>query len=170
MTQQPAMTFIPLSSLLLAAALAALPTVADAGSVASAARAAAKRAAAAAVKNSEKTIVGKPHDVILSRSRHGQAAAHVESAQRNGQPSVLHLDRKHAAEKRAAATGTVRNDRKPDRDRLYDRDEYPPAFVREEGGSVQWIDRHANRSAGAAMRAQTQHLPDGSKIRIVVGD
>lgn len=115
-------------------------------------------------------VPGKPHDVILRRSRHPDAAAHVEHAQRNGQPTVLHIDRAGAAERRAAATGTVSLKRKPAPH--YERDEYPPAMTREGGfnSNVRFVSRHDNRGGGATIRAQTSQLPDGTKIRVLVAD
>jgi hypothetical protein len=146
-----------------------------AGVAASAARAAAARrtaqssAAGSAASGAVHAAV-KPHDVYISRSRHPQAAAHIEYAQRQGQPTVLHIDRSGAAQRRAASTGSVDPHRKPGP--LHERDEYPPAFVREGGvnANVRYIHRFDNRGAGATLRAQTQHLPDGARIRIVLVD
>ena len=111
---------------------------------------------------------GKPHDVIIHRARHPQAAAHIEHAQKRGQPSILHIGRQGADQRRAAAIGNINSQRKPGR--RFDRDEYPPAFTREGAGnaSVRWIHQSDNRGAGASMAAQTRHLPDGSKIRVLV--
>lgn len=113
---------------------------------------------------------GKPHDIILQRSKYPEVAAHVEHAQRNGQPTVLHIDRAGAAARRAAATGTVSLKRKPAPH--YERDEYPPAMTREGGfnSNVRFLSRHGNRGAGATIRAQTSQLPDGTKIRVLVAD
>lgn len=159
-------------ALLLASVFAGFPADVDAKSLAGAARAAlAKKAAASAVKNAERDFAsGKPRDVIISRSRHPQAAEHIEHAQRNGQPTVLHVDREGVADRRKASTGPVHPNPKPAPG--YDRDEYPPAFTREGGQSanVRFIDPHDNRGAGAAMRAQTHDLPDGAKIRVIVGN
>jgi hypothetical protein len=115
-----------------------------------------------------KQAYGKPRDVIIDRARHPQAAAHIEHAQRNGQPTVLHINRSGAAERRVAAIGGLSGGRKSGA-RL-DRDEYPPAFTREGGSNanVRWIDSGDNRGAGAAMGAQIRDLPDGSKVRVVV--
>lgn len=137
--------------------------------LAAARRAAARRAALAAASRGAPAAV-KPYDVVISRSRYPQAAAHIDAAQRQGQPTVLHIDRGGAAHRRAASTGSVDRHRKPAPH--YERDEYPPAFVREGGrnANVRYIDRHDNRGAGSIMRAQTQHLPDGARIRIVLGD
>lgn len=155
------------------ALLAGSPALA--GVVTSAARAAvARRAAQSGTAGSATSVAvrtaAKPHDVYISRSRHPQAAAHIEYAQRQGQPTVLHIDRGGAAQRRAASTGSVDPHRKPGP--LHERDEYPPAFVREGGinANVRYIHRFDNRGAGATLRAQTQHLPDGARIRIVLVD
>lgn len=159
-------------ALFLAATFAWQPMAAYAGSLSQAARASlAKRATSNAAKNGEAVAtVGKPRDVVVSRSQHPQAAAHIEHAQRHGQPTVLHIDRAGAAERRAEAIGSVSLKRKPAP--RYERDEYPPAYTREGGhnANVRFIDPHDNRGAGAAMGAQTRDLPNGSKIRVVVGD
>lgn len=153
--------------------LVALP--AQASVVARAARTAAlKRAAladaekAAAARAAEASV--KPRDVIIQRSRHPEAANHIDHAQRQGQPTVLHIDREGASARRSASTGSVDRHRKPGPN--YERDEYPPAFSREGGrnANVRYIDRKDNRGAGATMGAQTRDLPDGSRIRIVVTD
>lgn len=118
----------------------------------------------------QKAPLGKPTDVIIRRSQYPQAAAHIDAAQRNGQPTVLHIDRKGAAVKRTESIGTVNRNPKPRPGA--DRDEYPPAFTREggSGADVRFIDAHDNRGAGSAMRAQTNNLPDGVKIRVLVTD
>ncbi len=117
-----------------------------------------------------KVPVGKPKDVVVRRSQYPQAAKHIEAAQRNGQPTVLQIDRKGAATRRKESIGNVNRNPKP-RART-DRDEYPPALTREggSGSSVRFIDAHDNRGAGSSMRAQTNDLPDGSKIRVLVTD
>ena len=166
----------PLVATLAAASILSLPCPpVHAGSIAATARASlARRAAAqsaapaAAPTAFGKRAFGKPHDVIIERTRHPQAAAHIERAQRTGQPTVLHVDRKGAAARRAEAIGTVNRKHKPAPG--WERDEYPPAFVREGGvnASVSFIHPHDNRGAGSTMRHQTRNLPDGSKIRVLV--
>jgi hypothetical protein len=163
-----------INAVAVAAALGLAP-IACASPLAAAVRtAAANRAAQASARQAgTKTIpqpIGKPHDVVISRSRHPQAAAHIEHAQRHGQPTVLRIDRTGAQDRRSASTGSVNPRRKPAAN--YERDEYPPAFTREGGhnANVRFIDRHDNRGAGARLRAQTHHLPDGARIRIVIGD
>jgi multidrug efflux pump subunit AcrA (membrane-fusion protein) len=112
----------------------------------------------------------KPRDVIIQRSRHPDAAAHIEHAQKSGQPTVLHLDRAGAAARRSAATKQVNPKVKPAPG--FERDEYPPAVTREGGfnSNVRFISAHDNRGAGASIRAQTKDLPDGSKVRVLVSD
>lgn len=153
----------------LAIAGAMTPKVAEAGVLSSATRSAiARRAAASQPMAFGKRAFGKPRDVVIQRARHPQAAAHIEHAQKAGQPSILHIDRKGASARRPQAIGTVRRDRKPVSG--YQRDEYPPAFTKEggSGSSVQWIRQRDNAGAGSSMRWQTHDLPDGSKIRILV--
>ena len=115
------------------------------------------------------TVPTRPKDVLISRSRHPQAAAHIDHAQRH-QPTILHIDRKGAPERRYASIGRIDPTRKPFK--LADRDEYPPAFTREGGhnANTRWISRSDNRGAGASMRAQTRDLPDGAAIRVLVTD
>lgn len=153
--------------------LAGAPAEAHGGAIGSAVRnAIAKRAAKASAPVVQTAFgaptIGKPKDVVIKRSAHPQAAAHIEHAQRLGQPTVLHIDRNGAATRRHTAIGTVDPKRKPAP--RYERDEYPPAFTREGGAnaSVRFINFHDNRGAGAAMRTQTRELPDGSKIRVLV--
>lgn len=166
---------VPLVHVLAAAvatalSLAVAPSPAEAGALSSAAREAiAKRAAVPPPPMAfGKRAYGKPRDVVIQRSKHPQAAAHIEHAQKNGQPSILHIDRAGAAKRRPQAIGTVNRERKPVRG--YQRDEYPPAFTKEGGANsnVRWIRQRDNAGAGASMRWQTHDLPDGSKIRILV--
>lgn len=154
---------------------ATLPTAAEAGGVLGAARGAlAKRALKTAPQQASKQAApqaaGKPRDVIIQRSKHPEAASHIEHAQKNGQPTVLYIDRAGAHDRRTAATGSVSLKRKPSPH--YERDEYPPAMTKEGGhnANVRYINPHDNRGAGSSMRAQTRDLPDGSKIRVVVAD
>ncbi len=112
----------------------------------------------------------RPRDVVIQRSRHPTAAQHIDDAQRQGQPTVLRIEREGASVRRIQSTGSVDRSRKPGP--LYERDEYPPAFVREGGynANVRYIPRSDNRGAGAVLGAQTRDLPNGSRIRILVSD
>lgn len=154
-------------ALLATLVITALP--ADARNLAGAARAALRRKAAqeAAAKAS---VQGKPKDVIIRRSQHPAAAEHIEHAQRNGQPTVLHVDRAGADARRRASIGTVNRETRPAKG--YDRDEYPPAFTREGGSNsnVRFIPAGDNRGAGSSMRQQTRDVADGQKIRVLVTD
>ena len=144
---------------------------ADAGGLSGAARGAiAKRALKPKPQQAARQAAEKPRDVVIQRSKHPEAADHIEHAQRNGQPTVLHIDRAGATGNRAASTGGVKLNPKPAPH--YERDEYPPAFTREGGhnANVRFINPHDNRGAGSSMRAQTRDLPDGSKIRVLVAD
>lgn len=129
--------------------------------------------AAAAGRGAAKSLAArfaKPRDVVISRSRHPQSAAHVEHAQRMGQPTVLTLDRAHATKRRYESLRHI--GRKESSPKKMDRDEYPPAMTREGGfnSNVRYIDRGDNRGAGKHMEQQARGLPDGSRIRLLVGD
>lgn len=143
-----------------------VPLSAEAGVLASAVRGSlAKRTAPMAFG---KRAYGKPNDVVIDRAKHPQAAAHIDLAQKKGQPSVLHIDRTGAKARRQENLASVDRARKPAPD--YQRDEYPPAFTRENAGgsSVRWISQKDNAGAGSTMRWQTDGLPDGAKIRVIV--
>jgi hypothetical protein len=160
-----------MSALILIGTQSALPEPVYARSLIGVARGAlAKRAASPGLRaTSQQLSATRPRDVVISRSRYPQAAAHIDHAQRNGQPTILHIDRAAAKKNRRASTGHVKLNPKPAAG--YERDEYPPAFTREGGhnANVRFIDRHDNRGAGASMRAQTQRLKDQSKVRVLVG-
>jgi hypothetical protein len=153
-----------MSLVLISACALVAPEFAEAGSFGRAAARSASR------KLLGKAPVGKPADVIVRRSQYPQAAEHIEAAQRNGQPTVLHIDRKGAAVRRTESIGTVNRNPKPRAG--MDRDEYPPAFTREggSGSSVRFIDAHDNRGAGSSLRAQTNDLKDGAKVRVIVAE
>lgn len=162
-----------LIGLLLSTAACLLTEPVEARSVGSAAAAALRRRALArqAPKQSAtKQPPDKPRDVVIHRSKHPEAAAHIDHAQRQGQPSVLHIDRGGAEARRRASTGSVHRDTSPGP--KFDRDEYPPAFTRQGGpnANVRFIPRKDNRGAGSSMSHQTRDLKDGDKIRIILAD
>ena len=159
----------------LAAACVSVPTSAQAGALFGAARGAvAKRAIRPApqqaAKQEAQQVAGKPRDVVIQRSKHPEAASHIEHAQKNGQPTVLHMDWPGAPDRGTAATGSVSLKHKPAPH--FERDDYPSAMTKKGGhnANVRYINPHDNRGAGSSMRAQTHDLPDGSKIRVVVAD
>ena len=111
----------------------------------------------------------KPRDVLVSRNRYPESAAHIDHAQRMGQPTVLTLDRVRATERRRASLQYIK--RQSDRPIAgKDRDEYPPAMTREGGfnANVRSIEAHDNRGAGKSIANQVRDVPDGGRIRILV--
>jgi hypothetical protein len=145
------------------------PAPAEAGVASSVARRAMARGTSGAPQKAfGKRAFDKPHDVVIDRAKHPQAAAHIDHAQSHGQPTILHVERRNAAGRRGEAVGNVNPRNKPAPG--YERDEYPPAFTREGGhnANVRFISPHDNRGAGASMGAQTRDLPDGAKIRVLV--
>jgi RHS repeat-associated protein len=105
-------------------------------------------------------------EIRLSRSIHGEAAIHAADAIEAGAPSVLTIDRLGAPANRNASIGAL--DKVPG----MHLDEYPPAMFREggSGASVRAINPRDNMSAGACIGNACRGLPDGSKVRITVGD
>lgn len=105
-------------------------------------------------------------EITLSRSIHGEAASHAADAIRSGQPSLLTIDRAGAAANRNASLGGL--------DKVSGKhlDEYPPAMFREggAGASVRPINPRDNMSAGACVGNACRGLPDGTQVRIKIGD
>lgn len=172
-----------ITSIFVALLAVSVPAYAEASVASAAAKSAMKRAmpkqialpkgvapkAAVGAGKAAQLPAAKPRDILISRSRYPESAAHIEHAQRMGQPTVLTLDKARATPHRTASLKFIK--RKPDR--LIagkDRDEYPPAFVREGGfnSNVRFIKSGDNRGSGAAMGRQVQGLPDGARIRILV--
>jgi hypothetical protein len=114
---------------------------------------------------------GKPYDVVVSKSRYPASAEHVRHAQRLGQPSVLTLERSGAAQRRAEALRYIK-DRSRRPGAHFDRDEYPMAIFREGGNpaSVRYIHRSDNRGAGRSVGHQLRDVPDGARVRFMVGE
>ena len=86
-------------------------------------------------------------EITLSRSIHGEAAAHAADAINAGHPSVLTINRPGSRANRRAATGKL------DKVAGKDLDEYPGAMFREGGAEadVRAINRNHNRSGGASV-------------------
>jgi RHS repeat-associated protein len=105
-------------------------------------------------------------EITLSRSIHGEAAAHAADAIKAGKPSVLTIDRGGAAANRQASTGAL--------DKVTGKhlDEYPPAMFREggAGASVRPISPRENMSSGACIGNACRGLPDGTRVQIKIGD
>ncbi|MEO5326532.1 NucA/NucB deoxyribonuclease domain-containing protein, partial [Mesorhizobium sp. CC13] len=108
--------------------------------------------------------IGK--EITLSRTLHGEAAQHAADAIRSGRPDILTIDRTLAATNRKESIG--------DLNKIVGKqlDEYPPAMFREggTGASVRAIDPRDNMSAGACIGNACRGLPDGTKVRIKIGD
>ncbi|MBC7817688.1 MAG: hypothetical protein IAG10_12415, partial [Planctomycetaceae bacterium] len=104
--------------------------------------------------------------VTLSNSKHGEAARHASDAVAAGKPSVLTIDRAGAAANRKAATGGMQ---KVAGKHL---DEYPPAMFAEggAGASVRAINPRDNMSSGACIGNACRGLPNGARVRIIVGE
>lgn len=111
-------------------------------------------------------VVDAARGITLSRSIHGEAAAHTADAIKAGKSSVLTIDRAGAAANRQASTGAL--------DKVAGKhlDEYPPAMFREggAGASVRPINPRDNMSSGACIGNACRGLPDGNRIQIKIGD
>ncbi|GAA3561270.1 hypothetical protein GCM10022222_51290 [Amycolatopsis ultiminotia] len=123
-----------------------------------------------------------PDYVIVDEDRYPESAEHVKDAQsgliwrgdeaqegRKPLPSEVTFDPADAASRRRESLGDI-----PSRGaENLDRDEYPPAMMREggAGSSVQYIDSSDNRGSGSSMRHQigAQKLEAGDKVHIVAG-
>lgn len=116
------------------------------------------------------TRVLKPRDVVVRRSQYPEAAAHIEHAQKHGQPTVLTLDRAGALQRRKESLRYI--PRKENSPRGMDRDEYPPAMTKEGGfdANVRYISARDNRGVGTSLERRVRDLPDGQRIRILVAD
>ena len=105
-------------------------------------------------------------EITLSRSIHGEAAAHAADAIQAGKPSVLTIYRAGAAGNRQASTGAL--------DKVAGKhlNEYPPAMFREggAGASVRPINPRDNMSSGACIGNACRGLPDGTRVQIKIGE
>ncbi|MDO9073102.1 MAG: RHS repeat-associated core domain-containing protein [Rubrivivax sp.] len=105
-------------------------------------------------------------EISLSRSIHGEAAAHAADAIKAGKPSVLTIDRAGASANRQTSTGAL--------DKVVGKhlDEYPPAMFREggAGASVRPISPRDNMSSGACIGNACRGLPNGTRVQIKIGD
>jgi hypothetical protein len=100
--------------------------------------------------------------VALSSSKYPETTDHISDAIAAGQPSLLHIDRAHEDEHRAAALADY-----PPRSR-FDRDEWVPAMSAEggAGADVRYIDPSDNRGAGATMGNALEGWCEGQPFRI----
>ena len=102
--------------------------------------------------------------VRLDDDRYPLTTDHILDAIRMGERRLLHLDRAHADQHRAEATGGIPT--QPGQDR----DEYPPALSREggRGADVRLVPSSDNRGAGASLGNQLRGYCDGQRFRISV--
>jgi RHS repeat-associated protein len=105
-------------------------------------------------------------EITLTVAQHGEAAVHAADAIKAGKPSVLTIARDGATANRKAAIGDM--EKIPGKQL----DEYPPAMFKEggSGASVRAVNPSENMSAGACIGNACRGLPNGTKIRIRVGD
>uniref|UniRef100_UPI00405634F8 RHS repeat-associated core domain-containing protein n=1 Tax=Candidatus Electronema sp. TaxID=2698783 RepID=UPI00405634F8 len=123
-------------------------------------------------KNSFNAVekLGKEVDVVktisLSKKKYGEAAEHIQDAQKAGYPEIVTIDRKNAIPQRKDAIGGMQ---KVANKQL---DEYPPAMFTEggKGASVRAINPKDNMAAGACIGNSCRGLSDGNKVRIKVTD
>ncbi|TCM99391.1 RHS repeat-associated protein [Paenibacillus sp. BK033] len=102
----------------------------------------------------------------VSRSKHPEAAKHIEDAIKKGHPDTLTIDRNGAKENRKAS---LKGHKKvPGKDL----DEYPPAMFKEggHGASIRAISQPHNRGAGSSMGHQLRKYSNGTKIKIKIVD
>ncbi|MEP0068922.1 RHS repeat-associated core domain-containing protein [Pyruvatibacter sp.] len=117
-------------------------------------------------RRAEPEVASPSGTVRVSRSRHPEAARHIDDAIAAGHPSTLTVSRAGASARRREALSGTRPSRSTDRD------EYPPAMFREggKGSSVRNINPADNRGAGACIGRQCSRYPDGSTVKIEVVD
>jgi hypothetical protein len=139
---------------------------------------------AARVLNNERGSIGKPHskinevnkvnqknnrydvEIAIPRSKFPETAQHIHDAIKAGHPDILTIDRPNAKANRKEA---LQNHSKVPGKQL---DEYPPAMFKEggRGASVRPISPSDNMGAGAYMGNKLRPHPNGTKVKIKVGD
>jgi len=112
----------------------------------------------------EKAAADVAKEIVLTLSKHGEAAEHVAAAIAKGHPDVLTINRAGTAANRQAATGGIAKVAGKDLD------EYPPAMFSEggSGASVRAINSSDNRAAGACIGNACRGLPDGTRVQVKV--
>lgn len=122
--------------------------------------------AATLIKSSRACEAVIQKEITLSKRIHGEAAQHAAEAIAQGKPSILTINREGAAANRAQSIGNL--EKVPGKHL----DEYPPAMFKEggTGASVRAINPRDNMSAGACIGNACRNLPNGSKVRITIGD
>lgn len=105
-----------------------------------------------------------PIEIGISKSKHPESASHLEEAIKNGIDNEGVVDRTGAADRRRNNLKNVETEKRKDRD------EVPPAVIKNKKGnsSVKKISPSDNRGAGGSIGQQIKNLPDGTKVKIVV--
>ena len=101
---------------------------------------------------------------VVDSALYPATAEHIRSAQNNGHPTRLTIDRSGASQRRTESLQNI-----PTR-REFDRDEYPMALFSEGGlgADVAHLEGTDNRGAGAYVGWQLRGVPDGAEVRIRV--
>lgn len=105
-------------------------------------------------------------EIKILKSKYPESAKHIEDAQNAGKPNILTIDRDGTTENRKASLRGI--DKVPGKQL----DEYPPAMFKEggEGASVRPISPKDNQGAGATIGNMLRPYPNGTKVKILVGD
>ncbi|KOA20845.1 tRNA nuclease WapA precursor [Clostridium homopropionicum DSM 5847] len=105
-------------------------------------------------------------EIVIPRSKYPETAQHVEDAIKSGHPDKLTVDRSKAKANRKESLKDI------PKVKAKDLDEYPPAMFREggAGASVRPVVPSDNRGSGSWMGHKLRAFPDGTRVRIRVGD
>lgn len=105
-------------------------------------------------------------EIVIPRSKYPETAQHVEDAVKNGHPDKLTVDRSKAKANRKESLKDI------PKVKAKDLDEYPPAMFREggAGASVRPVAPSDNRGSGSWMGHKLRAFPNGTRVRIRVGD
>ena len=106
------------------------------------------------------------YDLTISKGQYPQTAGHISDAIKAGHPDIVTIDRSGANTNRRASLKGIKT--APQKDG----DEWPMAVFKEggKGASVRHIDPSDNRGAGLSIGNILQDLPDGTKIRVRIGE
>ncbi|MDQ0418942.1 hypothetical protein J2Z48_003147, partial [Croceifilum oryzae] len=104
--------------------------------------------------------------VVLSKGKYPETANHIEDAIAQGHPSTVTIDRSGTKQRRKEAMSGH-----PTKSG-HDRDEWPMAMFSEggKGASVRHINPSDNRGAGSYIGNQLRSYPNGTRVRIEIGD
>ena len=113
-------------------------------------------------KSTEKTKE-KVKELTIDGNKHPEAAKHAKEAIDNGASNEGVVDRAGSSSRRKENTKNVNTEKGKDRD------EFPPAVIKTEGGvSVKLIPSGDNRGAGGSLGQQLRNVPDNARVVIKV--